>query len=143
MEMISRALASTMIGAACLLGAASVNAQTGTTQTNTYDQCRDEAVRRGISGAGLNEFLNECMRQQPASGSVDRRASYDRCRSDGVARGLSGDALYNSVSDCLQRSGATGSDSMTGTFNECRSQGRARGLIGAAFDEFLDACITR
>jgi hypothetical protein len=141
--MISRILASLALGAACLFAAASVDAQ----QTNDLDQCRDEAVRRQISGDRLSGFLTNCMQERAAmrtqpSGTMDRRVSYDRCRSEGIARGLSGDALYNSVSDCLSRSGAADA-TMVGTYQQCRADARARGLSGTQLDEYLNSCISR
>lgn len=139
--MFSRALAAMIVGAACLVGAGTADAQ----QTNAYDRCRDEATRRNIAGAGLSDFMNQCMQQQmqqPASGSMDRKASYDRCRQEGVTRGLTGDALYNAVGDCLQSSGTAGG-SMAGTYNQCRTEARSRSLSGAALDQYLNSCVTQ
>ena len=139
--MIGRTFATMVAAAACLLAASSVGAQ-----TNNLDQCRDEAVRRQISGDRLSGFLTSCMQEKAAaqtqSGSMDRRASYDRCRSEGVGRGLTGDALYNSVGDCLSRSGAADS-SMAGTYQQCRADARGRGLSGTQLDEYLNGCISR
>jgi hypothetical protein len=140
--MIGRTFA-IMIGAACLLAASSVGAQ----QTNNLDQCRDEAVRRQVSGDRLSGFLTSCMQEKAAaqtqpSGSMGSRASYDRCRQEGIGRGLTGDALYNSVSDCLSRSGAADA-SMAGTYQQCRADARARGLGGTQLDDYLNGCIAR
>ena len=144
--MISRALASAIIGVACLAATGKVDAQTGTVQTNQLDECRDEAIRRQISGDGLSAFLTRCMQEKAAmgtSGSMDRRVSYDRCRSEGIGRGLTGDALYDSVGDCLQRSGAADASTMSGTYQQCRADARARGLSGTLLEEYLNGCIAR
>ena len=139
--MIGRILAVMVIGAACLFAAGGVDAQT----QNNLDQCRDEAVRRQISGDRLSGFLTTCMQEKAAmqsSGTTTRAASYERCRSESVTRGLTGDALYNAVGDCLSRSG-TADTSMAGTFQQCRADARARGLSGTQFDEYLNGCISR
>lgn len=143
--MIGRTFA-TLAGAACLFAAATADAQTSTVQTNQLDQCRDEAVRRQISGTGLSDFLTRCMQEKASmgtGGTMDRRVSYDRCRSDGIGRGLTGEALYDSVGDCLQRSGAADAGTMSGTYQQCRADARARSLSGTQLDEYLNGCISR
>jgi hypothetical protein len=133
----------TMIAAVACLAASNAGAQ----QTNNLDQCRDEAVRRQISGDRLSGFLTSCMQEKAAtqvqpSGSMGNRVSYDRCRQEGIGRGLTGDALYNSVSDCLSRSGAADA-STAGTYQQCRADARARGLGGTQLDDYLNGCIAR
>lgn len=136
--MMGRILA-TMVGAACLFAAADVGAQT----PNLYDRCRDEAIRQNKSGAGLSDFMNQCIQQNAASGSMERRASFDRCRADGVARGISGEALYDHVNTCLQGSGSAEATAMTGTYQQCRAQARARQLGGDDLNQFLNACVAQ
>jgi hypothetical protein len=136
--MFARALGTILLGVALLAGANALNAQTAP----TLDSCRDEAVRRGISGDGLSAFLTTCM-SQPAPGASSQRASFDRCRSDAVSRNLVGDARMMFIDDCMVRSGAAEPASTDGTYGQCRSQARARGLSGTQLDEFLTQCVVR
>jgi hypothetical protein len=144
--MFVRALGIMSFGAALLAGANALQAQTATTpsvaQTPSLESCRAEAIRRGISGDGLTQFLNNCM-SQPAGGTSGQRAGYDRCRSDAVSRNLVGDARYTYIDDCMQRAGAMDSATGEGTYPYCRAQARAQLLSGTQLEEFLNGCVSR
>jgi hypothetical protein len=140
-EMNGRTFAALILGAASLIAASNANAQ----QPNQLDQCRDEAIRRQISGDRLSGFLTQCMQEKAAggtSGTMDRRASYERCRSEAAGRGFSGDMLYSAVGDCLQRSGSSDANAMSGSYQQCRSNAVARGFSGTQLDQYLRECTT-
>jgi hypothetical protein len=134
MDMTARTFAALVFGAASLIAASNANAQ----QPNQLDQCRDAAVRRGLSGDGLSQFLSQCMAQPAPTG---RQATFASCRSNMVSRGLTGDALYDAIGDCMQGSGSSDAG-LTGTYQQCRSQARAQGLSGMQIDQYLNDCIT-
>ena len=108
----------------------------------TLDQCRDEAVRRSITGDRLTAFLNTCL-STPIASTSGQRAGLDRCRADAISRNLSGEARNTHIDDCMQQSGATGTTSTTGTYSYCRSQARGQGLSGTQLDQFLDRCVSQ
>ena len=137
------------VAGAVLLGSVSVlQAQTTPTPSPgvapTLDSCRDDAIRKGISGDGLSAFLTQCMNQpaQPA-GMAGQRASLERCRADAISRNLVGDARNAHIDDCMTQSGAVTSATGTGTYSSCRAQARSQGLIGTQLDEYLNGCVTQ
>lgn len=144
--MFIRALGIMLFGAALLVGANALQAQTTTTpsvaQAPSLESCRAEAIRRGVSGDALTQFLNNCM-SQPATGTSGQRVGLDRCRSEAVSRNLVGDARATYIDNCMQQSGAAASATDEGTYPYCRAQARARQLSGTQFEEFLNGCVSR
>jgi hypothetical protein len=144
--MLGRLLGMAVVGIALLAGSGTLQAQTtpmpGPGVAPTLDSCRDEAVRRGISGDGLSAFLTQCM-SQPAAAGTGQRAGLDRCRGDAIGRGLVGEARNTAIDDCMAQSGEMGSPQTAGTYSFCRAQSRAQGIAGTALDQFMNDCVVR
>lgn len=136
--MFGRLLGAAFAVAMLLAGANTLHAQ----NLPSLDQCRDEAVRRGISGDRLTAFLNTCL-STPVTSTSGQRAGLDRCRADAISRNLAGEARNVHIDNCMQQSGATGTANTTGSYSFCRTQARGQGLMGTQLDEFLNRCISQ
>jgi hypothetical protein len=139
--MDTRVLAAMAIGALCLGGSLSTQAQT--TQMRGFDSCRSEGVARGIRGEALATFVEGCMKE-PMSGAASA-PSFQSCRSEAIGRGLSGDARAQHIDSCLNVTDVSqpASGAPENTYTVCRSRAVAQRIEGQALDEFLDNCVTR
>ncbi len=136
--MFGRLLGLAFAAAMLLAGANALQAQ----NLPTLDQCRDEAIRRNVTGDRLTAFLNTCL-STPVTSTSGQRAGLDRCRADAISRNLVGEARNIHIDTCMQQSGAASTTNTTGSYGFCRSQARGQGLVGTQLDEFLNRCISQ
>jgi hypothetical protein len=129
--------------AACLfvgLGAADNSfAQT----TPSLDDCRSQAIGRGLAGEARNKAINDCMGRPVVQGvSTAAGTRFSTCRSDARSRSLAGDAYSAALDECMSRSGAPAEAAGRATYQDCRTRAIGRGLAGEARAEFVDSCLT-
>jgi hypothetical protein len=142
MVMVRALLGAAIMGAMLLASTQVLQAQTTPTPgpgvAPTQESCRQEAIRRGISGDGLAAFMSQCI-SQPAR--AEQRVGLDRCRGEAISRGLVGEARNTAIDDCMAQSGEMGSPQTSGTYSFCRAQARSQGIAGSALDTFLNDCV--
>lgn len=115
-------------------------AQTMTPQTMKLDECRAEAIGKGLAGEARNKAISDCVGRPVAEKTSSATSSrYAACRSEARARNVSGDAFSDFLDDCMSQSGAP-SDGQA-TYADCRSRAVARGLTGEARSEFVNSCL--
>src|SRR5690349_20672676 len=96
-----------LIAACMLAGAGSSAAVAQTTQTLGLDECRAQAVTKGLVGDALNKSISDCMGRPVARGTTTASGSrFASCRADARATFLSGDALNAAIDQCMTQSGA-------------------------------------
>lgn len=129
--------------AACLfagLGAADNSfAQT----TPSLDECRSQAIGRGLAGEARNKAINDCMGRPVVQGvSTAAGTKFATCRSDARSRSLTGDAYNAALDQCMTSSGAAAESGGKATYGDCRMRAVGLGLTGEARGEFIDSCLT-
>jgi hypothetical protein len=132
-----------LIAACMLAGAGSSVAVAQTTQTLGLDDCRAQAITKGLVGDALNKSISDCVGRPVAQGTPTAAGSrFHTCRSDARARSLSGDALNAAIDQCMTQSGAASEAGNRPTYPDCRSRAVSRGLTGDALGEFIDSCLS-
>jgi hypothetical protein len=133
--------------AACMLagaGSSAAVAQT-TTQTLGLDDCRAQAVSKGLVGDALNKSISDCIGRPVSPGATTASASgarFTTCRTEARAKFLTGDALNAALDDCMAQSGAPAEASNRPTYQDCRSRAVSRSLTGDALSNFIDSCLS-
>jgi hypothetical protein len=123
------------------IGSGASMAQTGT-QTMGIDECRSQAIGKGLTGDARNKAINDCMGRPVVQGAPTAAGSrFTTCHSDARARSLSGDAFNAALDQCMAQSGAAAESGGKATYPDCRSRGVSRGLAGDSLGEFIDSCL--
>jgi hypothetical protein len=105
------------------------------------DDCRAQAIGKGLVGDARNKSINECMGRPAVQGASTASSSrFATCRSDARSKSLAGTAYNAALDQCMAQSGATDTSGKA-TYPDCRARGVSRGLAGEALGEFIDSCL--
>src|SRR5690349_7221311 len=121
--------------AAGILAAAGSSATVAQTTTSTMklDECRAEAISKGLVGDARNKSISDCVGRPVAQGAASASGwKFTTCRAEARARSLSGDALSDAIDQCMAQSGAAAEASGKPTYQDCRSRAISRNLVGEA-----------
>jgi hypothetical protein len=111
-------------------------------QTMGLDECRAQAISKGLVGDARNTAINDCMGRPAVQGVATASGSrFATCRGDARGRGLSGDAFNAALDQCMTQSGAAAESGGKATYQDCRGRAISRGLSGEALGEFIDSCL--
>jgi len=130
---------STALIAACFFVAiGSANAQT---PQLGLDDCRAQAISKGLVGDARNQAINDCMGRPAVQGvSTASGSRFATCRAEARAKAPAGTAFNEALDQCMAQSGAADTSGKA-TYQDCRSRAVSRGLTGDALSEFIDSCL--
>ncbi len=125
-----------------LLGSAGAAlAQAPTPSAAMYENCRDQAIGRNLTGEARATAIGECMTTATSNPEHSKNTSYyEACREDAVARNLAGEARAKAVNDCVSVATIIPAAGSPYSLESCRSGAIARGLAGDALNQFIDRC---
>jgi hypothetical protein len=124
--------------AACFFAAiGSANAQT----TLGLDDCRAQAISKGLVGDARNKAINDCVGRPAVQGTTTASGSrFQNCRSEARAKAPAGTAFNDALDQCMAQSGSAETAGKA-TYQDCRGRAVGRGLSGDALGEFIDSCL--
>ena len=130
--------------AACIfaaVGSTGVVAQTSTPQMS-LDNCRAEAIGKGLVGEARNKAISDCVGRPVTKGaSTASSQRFDTCRSEARGKSLAGEAYNAALDQCMAQSGAADTSGKA-TYADCRSRGVSHGMSGDKLGEFIDSCLS-
>lgn len=131
-----------LIAALALAGLGSTESVAQTSPQMGLDDCRAEAISRGLVGDARNKAISDCMGRPVVQGaSTATGTRFETCRADARGRFLSGDAYNAYLDQCMAQSGAATESSDKASYQDCRSRAVSRGLAGEARSEFVASCL--